>query len=159
MLWSTCVIESSKEVLSLLLGTFKLNRPQIYEIDWIRKIWFGLLQIVLKSSAADLLENSPKQRKKKNLYCACLCKINLRSLKSRAEIRWVKKIALRYMVMKCMPMLSEFNKSVMSPWEVLCCTIRLLPQTNRLRKGWWRIQHFFCFKLAEASTFMFLDWW
>lgn len=60
---------------------------------------------------------------------------------------------------KCMSILSESNKSVVSPWEVLW-TIRLLPQTNRLRKGWWQIQHFvFYFKLVKASTFMFLDWW
>lgn len=49
----------------------------------------------------------------------------------------------------------QTNKPAVSPWEALCCTIRLLPQTNRLRKGWWQTRHL----LFKASTFMFLDWW
>lgn len=60
----------------------------------------------------------------------------------QAQKLQLKRVCSDMKLQKCMPMISESNKSVVSPWEALCCTIRLLPQTNRLRKGWWRTQYF-----------------
>lgn len=85
----------------------------------------------------------------------CFCKNFVKSeICERSKPKWGKsKVCINRRIELHDVVYDQLNEF---PWEVLCCIIRLLPQTNRLRKGWWPD---FYLDLAKASTFMFLDWW
>lgn len=123
------LMESS--VLSCIVGVFKCNITLV--LKW-RRIQKYLAKLILCSSKKNVIRGVSCERlgQREGRYptferahclpwCGCRGK-SWSSLKLKNQ---------------CMPTCLESINSAMSSWGVLCCAIRLLPQTNRLRKGWW----------------------